>query len=237
MSAIKSALKAFTGKGDFESIYDDLHTVYTGLLFGSSKNEKRAELTKIVRRLRTVSERESEKNRKKIIYLNLIFQALVLWDEQKYGNIFEIEETFKSMNSTNKGETIDKARNLLRRIIGEMKVLFEAELHVMNLSMRQVQGLGTKDQESEKNEVYRIAGVVRGTPATYANQKRLTTVLARRQLGLPLNGSANAGLENVIRNKSSLLQARLMPQVPSSKGGRKTRRNRKTHRNQKTRKH
>jgi hypothetical protein len=114
-----------------------------------------------------------------------------------------------------------------------MKILFEAELHVMNLSMRQVQGLGTESEEAIKNEVYRVAGVVRGAPANFASQKRLTTVLARRQLGLPLNGSANAGLENVIQNKSSLLQTRLMPQVP--KGGRKTRRNRKGGR--KTRKH
>jgi hypothetical protein len=235
MSAIKSAFKAFTGKGDFESIYDDLHKVYTGLLFGSSKNEMRQELTKIVRTLRTVSERESEKNKKKLSYLNLIFQALVLWDEQKYGNIFEVEETFKTMNSSNKGETIDKARSLLRRIIAEMKILFEAQLHVMNLSMRQVQGLGTESEEAQKNELYRAAGVVRGAPANFASQKRMTTVLARRQLGLPLNGSANAGLENVIRNKSSLLQARLMPQVPQ--GGRKTRRNRKTRRQRKTRKH
>jgi len=235
MSAIKSALKAFTGKGDFESIYDDLHKVYTGLLFGASKNEMRSELTKIVRTLRAVSERESEKNKKKLSYLNLIFQALGLWDEQKYGNIFEIEEAFKSMNSSNKGETVDKARSLLRRIIAEMKILFEAELHVMNLSMRQVQGLGTESEEAIKNEVYRVAGVVRGAPANFASQKRITTVLARRQLGLPLNGSANAGLEDVIRNKSSLLQARLMPNVP--KGGRKTRRNRKTRHQRKTRKH
>lgn len=230
-------MKAFTGKGEFESIYDDLHTVYTGLLFGASKNEKRQELTRIVRTLRKVSERESEKNKKKLSYLNLIFQALVAWDAQSYGQIFEIEEAFKSMNSANKGDTIDKARSLLRRIIGEMKVLFEADLHVMNLSMRKLQGLGTKNQEAEKNAVYRAAGVVRGVPANSASQKRMTTVLARRQLGLPLNGSANAGLEDIVQNASSLLQARLMPLPPSSKGGRKTRRNRKPRRNQKTRKH
>jgi hypothetical protein len=237
MSAIKSTMKAFTGKGDFESIYDELHKVYTGLLFGKSKNEMKADLSKIVRSLRKASERESEKNKKKLSYLNLIFQALVAWDAQSYGQYFEIEEAFNTMNSANKGDTIDKARSLLRRIIAEMKVLFEAELHVMNLSMRKLQGLGTRDEEAAKNEVYRAAGVVRGAPVNSASQKRITTVLARKQLGLPLNGSKNAGLENIVRNASSLLQVRLMPLPPSSKGGRKTRRNRKPRRSQKTRKY
>lgn len=239
MSAIKSTLKVFTGKGDFESIYDDLHKVYTSLLFGSSKYQLKSELAKIVPSLRKASERQSEKNKKKLSYLNHIFKALVAWDAQSYGTIFDIEAELNTMNSTNKGETIDKARSLLRRIIGEMNVLFEAEHRVMNLSMRKLQGLGTKDQEAEKNEIYRVAGVARGTPLNSSSQRRITTVLARKKLGLSLNGRNNAGIEDVVGTEASMLQARLMPLPPTTKvyqGGRKTRRTRKPRQHRLTRK-
>ena len=240
MSAIKSALKAIRGTGEFEKAYDELYKIYASLILYSSKNEMKPALANLVPLLRSLSEREAEKNQKKLAYLNLIFKALAAWDEQNYNLAFDIESEVQGLNSSNSGETIEKARTLLKRIVNEMKLRFEAEHHLMNLRMRQARGLGTPGEEAAKNEIYRAAGIARGARTSINNQKRLTTVMARKQLGLPLNGSANAGLENIVRNKASLLMARLMPSPPRSmpvsiKGGRKTRRNRKASR--RTRKH
>lgn len=240
MSAIKSALKAIRGTGEFEKVYDQLHEIYSSLLMYPSKYQMQPALKAVVPALKELGKREAEKNRKKLEYLNLIFMALAAWDEQSYYKAFDIESKIKEMNATNKGETVEKARTLLRSIVREMKIKFEAEHHLMNLRMRQVQGLGTPGEEAAKNEMFTAAGVSRGTPMSFNNRKRLSTVMARKQLGLPLNGSANAGLENVVRDKASLLIARMMPSPPTTipgsiKGGRKTRRNRKASR--RTRKH
>lgn len=58
------------------------------------------------------------------------------------------------------------------------------------------------------------------------NRKKISQVLARKKLGLALNGSQNAGLEDILNVESSIFTAKMMPSVPSSLPS-KTRRNRK----------
>lgn len=216
MSAIKTALKALTGKGKFEETYDDLEKIYFQLRSYTAKDQMKPALAAVVQKLRELQEREAEKNQKKLAYLNLIFEGLVMWDSQQYMKLYELEEKINGMNARNSGETIEKARSLLRRILSELKIKFEAEHHLLTLQMRKAQGLGTVNEEASKNEIFRVAGVKRGGPYSSNNQKRISTVLARKKLGLPLNGSANAGLESVIRNQASVYMAGLMPMPPTS---------------------
>lgn len=249
MSGLKTLLTAVRGPGEFASILDELRGIYGGLAMSSSKGQKAERLRGVRSRLAELEGREAAANQKKLAYLKLIHEALESWDQEQYYRAYDIESKFNRMNASNKGETVEYARKMIPVIIRRMKERMETQHHLITLQMLHAQGKGTPAQEAEKDEIFRIAGVVRGKGAyTLDEQKRLTVVMARKQIGLPLNGSADGGLERVISDKASLLMAGLMPQVPSqlprgmgtglgNRGGRRKTRRARGKRRKTTRRH
>jgi hypothetical protein len=137
MSGLKSLMTAIRGPGEFAGILDELRGIFGGLALYSPKGAMADRLKEVKSRLETLKGREAEKNQKKLSILKHIYIMLLAMDNEDVEKFDTLIAFTDRINTSGEEATVVDAKNLLARIIQEMKVKQEAKAKLNEWSLLQ----------------------------------------------------------------------------------------------------